>query len=133
MIFDGDRGELGRYVRHLADLMGLRDWYLRLGDEAPEDEDWDGQCHVVYGRKVATISFRGGWEAWEPERLRWVAAHELIHCHVEPTRWSINNFKHAVGGDMYNVIYDAFTDDIEVAVDGMAQAWAEFLPLPVKE
>lgn len=30
MIFDGDRAELGRYIRDIADRVGLRDWTINL-------------------------------------------------------------------------------------------------------
>lgn len=32
MIFNGDRALAGRYLRHLADLMLLRDWTIFLAD-----------------------------------------------------------------------------------------------------
>lgn len=35
MIFDDNRDELGRYIRHMADLMGLSDWTIVLSDDHP--------------------------------------------------------------------------------------------------
>jgi hypothetical protein len=131
MIFDGDRDELGKYVRNMADLMGLRDWHLKLMNDPPDDPEAAACCEVIYGQKYALIRFHRDWTSADPEELRSTVIHELIHCHVEPMRWSVNNVKHVVGTAMFEVIFDAFSDALEVAVDGMARAWAESMPLPV--
>ena len=133
MIFDGDRHELGQYMRHMADLMGLRDWYLTLTHKEPLDDDHGAECDVSYGQKCARIAFRDDWPTWDAEEVRRLMVHELIHRHVEPMRWAMNNTKHVVGAATFEVIADGFMDVLEVAVDGMAREWARHLPLPVKD
>lgn len=86
MILNGDRDELGRYVRDLADEMGLRDWYLGVHEGDVTDTDHGAECDVTYGQKHANISFRGDWPHWEADEVRRLAVHELIHCHIEPMR-----------------------------------------------
>lgn len=136
MVLNGDRDELGRYVRHVADLCGLRDWHLVIAhkpiEQSRDDTDhWDlAYCAVTYGRKKATIGFAEDWAAWSESDLRMVVTHELVHCHVEPMRWALNNVKSVTGPGIYEVISDAFSDAMELAVDAIATAWAETLPLP---
>lgn len=139
MLLNGDRDELRPYIRHLADLCGLKDWRLLLSD-APlvHDPDRNGYstmatCAVNYGQKRAVIEISADWASWDAADLRSTVVHELLHCHAEPMRWAVNNTKHAVGTALYEVIYDAFTDAMELAVDGIATAWAATLPLPIKE
>lgn len=137
MIFGGDRDKLGVYIRDMADLCGLRDWHLILEGHVPdrdnEDDDTShpaAQIEVTYGRRLACIRVASDWATWTPEELRQTVIHELIHCHQEPMRWSINNCKHVVSPPMMSVLYAAFTDGMERATDDIATAWAETLPLP---
>lgn len=132
-VLKGDRDQLGEYLRELADLMGLRDWYLTMSHEEPVDDTHGAECAVTYGQKAATITFREDWSTWGVEEVRRLAVHELIHCHMESMQWSLNNVKHLVGVTAFNVIGDAFVDSMEVAIDGMAREWAKMLPLPIKK
>jgi hypothetical protein len=140
-IFNGNREQLGRYVRELADRMGLMDWKLKLGDgRPPRDSDDpppyreaenDAACvHIVYGRKVAVVWFADDWADWEMGELRQTATHELVHCHLQGMQWALNNVQELVPAMTMNVVNGAFRDMCEIATDGIAMAWAETLPLP---
>lgn len=137
-LLDGDRHQLGEYMREMADLMGLRDWYLAVSSDPPKSEPIDdthtvqAECSVNYGRKSAVIAFAANWAEWDTEELRRVVAHELIHCHTEPMRWAINNTRLPLGMTAFLMLEGAFQDAHEVAIDAIACAWAERLPLPVK-
>lgn len=144
MILGGDRNQLGAYIREIANLMGLRDWRLVLADEPPQTADADDMLRreddtagayveVIYGRKLATVSIASTWPQWDPEELRVVVVHELVHCHVEPMRWAFNNVRSITPQTMYQVMYEAFRDAMEPSVDGIATAWAETLPLPIRD
>lgn len=119
-------------MRHLADLMGLRDWYLTMSETEPKDDSHGGECEVIYGQKCATISFREDWPTWGSERVRSLMVHELIHCHTEPAKWALNNIKFVVGDMAFSIISEGYNDAVEVAIDGIAREWARTLPLPVK-
>ena len=133
MILNGDRDELGAYIREMADIMGLRDWHLNLRHDPPDREECAADIDVVYGRRAAAIRIQTGWEHWKPEDLRSTVAHELIHCHLNPSRNVLDNMEQAIGQMLHNTAYNALTDYIEYATDAIATAWAEFLPLPVKD
>lgn len=50
MIFNGEYGLLSAYCRDLANLMGLRDWQLRISEDRPDDKDSSADCAPIYGR-----------------------------------------------------------------------------------
>lgn len=132
MILDGDRDRIGPYIRELADLMGLTDWTFGLSPDQPGNENHGAEINVVYGRKFAEIAFRHDWCHGRPKDFRSLCVHELLHCHVNHVRWPLNNVAEIVGTAVYAPLYNGVTDAIEYAVDGIAMAWAETLPLPGK-
>ena len=138
MILNGDRNELGRYVRELADVMGLRDWTITVAGDAPDGDPHDAEseigadCTVTYGRKSAIIRLADGWESWEATDVRYVVVHELVHCHTIPMQWAVNNIAAHVTPAMFDMLTSAHTDFHELAVDGIATAWAAMLPLPIR-
>lgn len=132
MILNGDRGELGKYVRELADVMGLRDWTITMRDE-PCSEDCAADIQVTYGRKFASIRFDPDWASEKPETLRATCIHELLHCHLKPTEWALNNAQSALGMLAFGVLSGAYEDALEVAIDGIANEWANTLPLPIRQ
>jgi hypothetical protein len=142
MILNGSREELGKYVRDVADRMGLRDWSLRLDvedDVTSTNHGYRGasgmmaSCTVPHGRKTAFIAIDGTWHGWEPEELRTTVVHELLHIHTVPMLWATQNIKHVIGeGALWGMFDSSFDDAHESMVDAAASAWAETLPLPVK-
>ena len=132
-IFDGDRAKLGEYVRQMADLMGLKDWEVKLSDEPPENAEHAACIDTRYGRKFANISVQAEWASEPPETFRATIVHELVHCFLNPARNCIDNVQSLVGELVYRPLYNSLTDHIEYATDGIAVAWAEFLPLPIME
>lgn len=140
MIFGGDKQELDKYLRHLADLMGLRDWWLEVvikpltSDEADAPSSMPlAQIDCAFGRKYAKITFVPGWEDGDPGMVRMVAVHELVHAHLSLMGWIANNVHDAIGNTAFHVFRASLHDAEELAVDAIATAWAERLPLPIKE
>lgn len=131
-VLKGDRDELGKYVRDMADEMGLRDWTIVLSHAEPDDDDHGAECDVTYGRKLATITFRDDWVQWDAERIRQLVAHELLHVHTWPMEQRLCDLKDLIGESAYTVASLAFRDALEHAVDGIATEWAATLPLPIK-
>lgn len=131
-ILNGNRQDLGEYMRVLADLMGLRDWTVNVLP-TPCDTEYAAQVEVRYGRKFANVQFADDWANVSPESLRATCVHELLHCHLKPTEWALNNVQFTLGSLAFGVLEGAYTDALEVAVDAIASEWAKTLPLPVKE
>jgi Fe-S-cluster formation regulator IscX/YfhJ len=90
-LLGGDRHQLGEYLRDMANLMGLRDWVVRLQEGNPDDDEHAACAQMVYGRKVIGIQFRDGWEEWDPRELRQTVAHELLHAHINPLAFNTLN------------------------------------------
>ena len=141
MIFKGKKKRLDRYVRHMADLVGLRDWTLRVDVvsvvNATNHKYQGGECgasiEVSHGRKYAIIEIREDWATWDKDELRRLLTHELMHAHTAPMLWALHNIQAVTGGALFEALDNAFDDAHESAVDAIATEWAEFLPLPVKE
>ncbi len=125
------RKEMGEYIRHLADLCGLRDWTITLAAQ-PTDAGNNGQVACTYGRKQATIQLAHDWPDKDPEEVRHTVTHELLHCHLDPVSRVLENVETNLGEAVYGVVRCAHRDAIEWAVDGIADAVAPLLPLPVK-
>lgn len=131
-LLGGDHHALGGYARELADRMGMRDWTVRV-DAVPADDDNAGECRVTYGQRRATLRVSADWATRAPDDLRNTICHELLHCHLEPVTWAINNGQVPLGSTAFVIFEGAFRDAMELAVDGIATAWAETLPLPVRK
>ncbi len=75
-----EHAALSDYVRSCADALGLRDWLIVV-DRTPCDDGSNAQSYLVYGRKLARLSFCRDFRDHKPEHQRQTVVHELIHCH----------------------------------------------------
>jgi hypothetical protein len=132
VILDGDRDELGKYVREIADLVGLRDWVVGVADDTPDREDANAQACVPFGRRAVMIKFSPGWADRDPDELRQTVVHELVHCHLWSLDQRICDLHGIIGSAAYEVLEKAHHENLEHAVDAIALAWSETLPLPIK-
>lgn len=136
-----DHHALGRYVRELADLMGLRDWTVQTNTDVKLDATnhrfADGQVvasvRIPHGTKSLELTVDNAWSRWDADTLRRVIVHELVHAHLIVMLWAFDNIQNVVGGALFEVLDSAFDDAHELATDAIAVAWAETLPLPVHE
>jgi hypothetical protein len=124
------KDDLQRYVRQLADALRLRDWTIEVQDD-PCDDDAHGQIKIAYGRRQAAIWLSR--DNVELEKVRHTVVHELIHCHLEPMRWSLNNAQEVLGSIPFGIFAGAAEDALELAVDGLADAIAPHMPLPMRD
>lgn len=124
-----DRKELGRYVRWVADEIGLRDWTIDLLTE-PCDEDCNAQTRLIYGRKRAALRVSEGFRAFDLERIRHTIVHELIHLHLAA---ATNQVDHDIGEHLgataYDIFWNGWLRNLEYGIDGLAGALAPHLPL----
>lgn len=124
-----DRKALGRYIRAVADEMGLRDWNLHLLNE-PADDDCNAQACIIYGRKRASIRVCEGFRDFEPERIRHSVVHELIHCHTAAMDNLVeHDLDEHLGIPTAAIFHAGYRRHAEYAVDGLADALAPHMPL----
>lgn len=127
-----DWDALARYVRWVANEVGLRDWFLWLDHEpcGRLGADLDGhgsmaECEASKGRKHLRIrvckDFR---EALLAEAQRQTIVHELLHAHFAAMRQYV--------ADAYPdnpAAWEAFNTLLEFGVDAVAEEWSKNLPL----
>lgn len=125
-----ERARWGRYVRRLADSLGLQDWTFTLTWDC-SDDDAAAVVTCIDGRKHATIAFAADFGQTDPLQQRAVVVHELIHCHLASAQNIIRDdlTKH-LSQATYDALYDGFLRQLEYAVDGLATPVARGLPLP---
>lgn len=131
MIFNGDRSKIEPYLRQLADLMGLKDWFVRLMDDAPDDETSFATIQAWTDLRLADIRITNEWADADPETFRRYMVHELIHAHLQSMEQPLRHIRAGIGDTIFNLAYAFYRDAEETAVDSMAVAWAKTLPLPV--
>jgi hypothetical protein len=138
-----DKNELGKYLRALGDMMGLRDWRFvtHFGDEftksvlTEDNEDDDevktmAECQVVPGQRVAEVKFSPSIRQRPTWYVREVVAHELVHCHVaDMYEIATKGVIKELGQSTYNAWHHAYSLAWEHTVDDISRAWAEKLPL----
>lgn len=135
--------ELQRYVRSVADELGLQHWHLEVEvtDEHPpadtlisdaEEDDWPAAatCDPIPGMHRATLRFSTGFREESPEDQRETVVHELIHCHLADLyEFGRKGMSDLVHQSVYDMFMYGFSLAWEHAVDGMARAWSPKLPL----
>jgi hypothetical protein len=124
-----ERKTLTDYIRLLADEMRLRDWTVKLGEEAADY----GNCadiRIVYGRKLATVYLPADSRSTAPEELRHTLVHELIHVHFEPMANAVrNDLEPYLGRTAGALFFEGFKRQYEYGTDGLADAIAPLFPL----
>jgi hypothetical protein len=134
----GRKELLRAYTRTLADMMGLRDWFITVNfgeiDNPPEyDADGlqvDGVCEPIPNQRKAKITYRPNVDDNSPYYIRHLVVHELLHCHFVPMREYpraiLDKQLPQVGYDIFMGGYDMRWEE---CIDNIAAAWALQLPL----
>lgn len=133
-----DRRELERYIRGIADAMGLRDWTLALAVEtvgrsnAPNrtEGEWGATSQSTPGRKHALITLPKDARALDREELRQTVVHELVHCHFACLWDTLRlDLGHILTEKVYWVWIAGVERAMEYGVDAVADAIAPRMPL----
>lgn len=121
---------LAQYLRSCADKLGLRDWTIRLLHDRPNSPETHAHTECVYGRKLAEIKVCRDFREQDPEEQRHTIIHELLHLHTDAADSIVNNeIREALGKQTGYVAYEAHHRAIEIAVDDIATAIAQYFPL----
>jgi hypothetical protein len=134
-----DRKELGRYVRCVADDMGLRDWTLKVdttgkikrSKKGADGEEWGATCAPIPGRKYATITFADDRRDDDLDDLRQTVVHELVHCHFYGL-WDTlrrDTLDLIDSQQTYDTLIAGVERHMEYGVDAVAEAIAPRMPL----
>lgn len=110
------------YIRRCADLMGLKDWQVRVEDETSKD-DTIAQAWMRYGGKEAHIYLSDDFLGRAPDRQRTDIAHELTHLHFAPMDGMVRQWLDEGKQQAYDRMF-------EYGIDAVGEMIAPFLPLP---
>lgn len=120
---------LGRYVRHVANLLGLRDWTFEVS-HSPASSDAYASIEPTFGRKVATLDFCANWPDLEPAIQRHAIVHELIHAHLAGLQTYVYHALPTLLGEAaWSAFESAYRQQNELATDGLADGIAASFPL----
>ena len=126
-----EKRAIGRYVREIADLYGLRDWTVEVSDHEPKESDTLAEVTVTPGRHFASIGFAKRYLDESPENQREIVVHELSHIHFEGG-WAV--LRHDLADYLGQMAYDhsmaSFGRQMEMGIDGVAHSIAAHFPLP---
>lgn len=123
---DPRRQRFAPYVRRLADMMGLKDWGIKIRDENPSDSTALASVTCTYGQKQAQIRITADFLVDTADQQRYVLVHELVHCHLDlPGNIAEDELSEASKRN--------YRRTAEMAVDAIARSWAVSLPLPNAE
>jgi hypothetical protein len=110
------------YFRALADKLRLRDWDFEILDESP-GKDALASIYCVTGRKYGTIRLSETFLKDDESQQRYIATHELAHCHIALADAIAVQEIDEDHVQSYNLAS-------EYSVDAISMAIAPFMPTP---
>jgi hypothetical protein len=120
---------LERYIRTIANALGLRDWEIKLSDETCEDGYYD-TITPQQNHKSATIRLSKDWFKLDAADQRDSIIHELLHLHQVGTRdiveYDIPNY---VSDDVGSLLMSGVIRAMELSVSTLTAAIAPKFPL----
>ncbi len=126
---DSLRRSLEAYIHHLAALLRLADWRIRLATE-PAADGQNAQAYQPFDARRTYIRVRDGWLDMEPEEQRDTIVHELLHLHLAEMSGMINDDTgELLDKAAYHILHEQYRLAEERAVDTLAGAIAPLLPL----
>ncbi len=122
--------ELRAYIRHLANLLGLKDWAFDLVEGEWCDDAYDAATRDIEGKQLSRIWVSKGFRALTPEEQRHAIVHELVHAHFCRVASVLDDLH--VGGILsdanFRASLEALNRHIEYGVDALAHIIARDLP-----
>lgn len=124
-----DHRELCRYIRWVANELGLHDWTIHVMHE-PAESNKSGNIHCTDGARECFISFAWNFRSLPAEEQRETVVHELLHAQ-HATCWHMvqSDLAEALGKPTYYVFCDSYRRAMEYSVDALAKAIAPRFPL----
>ena len=119
---------LVNYIRNIADRMGLKDWQFHL-DRNPASAGKIAQTEIWGDSQTATVWLGKQFFDYPPGMQRETIVHELCHWHTDKLiKVALVPMKQ-MGREAYTIGKDTMEVAHELALDGIAAAWARFFPV----
>ncbi len=125
---------INSYVQILKRKINLIEWKIDL-NEKPCPNDSLGECDIVYGQHLATISLNKNYKKEKPEILRNTIVHELLHCYMSPITESATQVMEPFEEDVHGrkiiqATINAMEYQTERIIDRLSDIVAPTMPLP---
>lgn len=125
---------INSYVQILKRKINLVEWKIDL-NEKPCPNDSLGECDIVYGQHLATISLNKNYKKEKPEVLRNTIVHELLHCYMSPITESATQVMEPFEEDVHGrkiiqAAINAMEYQTERIIDRLSDIVAPTMPLP---
>lgn len=127
--------ELERYVRTIADQMGLKNWHIHVSREAPERASDQANVFMPYNSVETTMRFGESFLTSTPEKQRWCVVHECLHL-LDAERYSVvmstlkDGDAGALSAPQWALFERAYSNADERFVDMVSRMLAPLFPLP---
>ena len=133
-MIEGNPTTLGEWIRRAANTIGLTDWAIEYVWDEELPEHVLARVSIPRARQAARIRLGSEFRVSKPEEKRATLIHELMHCHFEPmSEYVSETLPMAIGKPSFHVFETAYDLLAERAIDAIAVAFAEKLPLPPEE
>jgi hypothetical protein len=119
-----------RYLRHLADLLGLRDWHITLS-RASAEAGSRAQVDIHRTKDECEVRLSSEWWSFTLEQRRLTIAHELVHCHTTRLCRVVTRMT-GLGPEHLEYVKRAHDEEEEIVVQRLARIIAPYLPLPTE-
>lgn len=125
---------INSYVQIVRRKMNLTEWKIDLAKK-PCPSDSLGECDIVYGQHIATISLNKGYKKEKPDVLRNTVVHELLHCYLAPVTEAASQVMEPFEEDIHGrkivqATANAIEYQIERVIDRLAEIISPSMPLP---
>lgn len=125
---------INSYVQIVKRKINLVEWKIYL-NEKPCPNDSLGECDIVYGQHLATISLNKNYKKEKPEILRNTIVHELLHCYMSPITESATQVMEPFEEDVHGrkiiqATINAMEYQTERIIDRLSDIIAPTMPLP---
>jgi hypothetical protein len=121
---------IGEYARTIFDLLGLKDWHIRIEGHAALDPSCSATVEVTYGRRLARIAIGETWQRDSAAEFRDTIVHEALHVH----QWNMFEIIDTLEPYHGQATWDVFQASLKLAeenqIDSITRAIACAFPLP---
>lgn len=118
-----------RYVRDVADVIGLRDHSFEVR-QAALPTGVRATCDCVTGRRYARITVCEQFFELEAEEQREAITHEEVHAHLHVLMEHVEQLREELGRAHHQSLSAAYRRDLERVTDALTTAFVSHIPLP---
>jgi hypothetical protein len=119
-----------RYLRLVADQLGLRHWHVEVEHEAAAG-DALAEVRLAAERRRMRVRFAAYFDEADEEEQRLAVVHEALHAHHRDLFSTIEaGVRDEMGGATFRLYVGAVRRDLERTVDALAEVVAPTVPFP---